>query len=169
MLIEFLTLVLILPCLASYLPQSFRSLRSFRKEKYLAEGSIVALFVGGIFLGFAPTVHLAIAGVIILALGTGQDSLLRSMATELAPKSDISIVYSAVTMLRAIGGSVSGPLYAQLYSSGLKSHTSGLPFMTSAALFALALVLCMTVTDGETNDDDKTNVEERRETEPLLN
>jgi hypothetical protein len=68
---------------------------------------------------------LILAGIIILALGTGQDSLPRSITTELVDPSEISIVYSTITMLRAIGGSVSGPIYAEHYVIGIDHQNEG--------------------------------------------
>ena len=83
-------------------------------------------------------------GVVIIALGAGQDSLLRSLATEMVPTNEISTMYSAITMLRAIGGSISGPIYAWLYTVGLGQNNEiwlGLPYIVAGALFLVALVL----------------------------
>ena len=54
------------------------------------------------------------------------------------------MVYSAITMLRAIGGSISGPIYAWLYAVGLKQKSEiwlGLPYIVAGILFLLALGL----------------------------
>jgi MFS family permease len=93
---------------------------------------------------------LIVPGIIILALGTGQDSLLRSMTTELVDPSEISIVYSAITMLRAIGGSVSGPIYAELYVVGMDHMNEGwlgLPFLFAGILFIAVLGLLAVIAD----------------------
>lgn len=88
-------------------------------------------------------------GIIVMALGTGQDSTLRSMATDLVDASGLSIVYSAITMLRAIGGSISGPIYAGLYDVGIRNGGVwlGLPFMAAGLLFAVAFSLLILLKD----------------------
>ncbi|KAF2123382.1 hypothetical protein P153DRAFT_304037 [Dothidotthia symphoricarpi CBS 119687] len=60
--VELLTLVLLLPLLTSHLPYKLRSLCSFDKDKYLTQGSLAALAVGTLCLGFAPVVFVAILG-----------------------------------------------------------------------------------------------------------
>lgn len=62
----------------------------------------------------------------------------------MVPAHDISILYSAITMLRAIGGSISGPIYAWLYAVGLRQKQEvwiGLPYIVAGALFVVALGL----------------------------
>jgi MFS family permease len=83
-------------------------------------------------------------GLVILSLGTGQDSLLRSMTTEMVDPSEISLVYSAITMLRGIGGSISGPIYAELYILGMNQDGNGwlgMPFLFAGVLFIIVLGL----------------------------
>jgi MFS family permease len=89
-----------------------------------------------------------------VALGAGQDSLLRSLATEMVPARDVSILYSAITMLRAIGGSISGPIYAWLYTVGLEQKQEvwiGLPYIVAGVLFliALGLLVCLSVPERD--------------------
>lgn len=78
--------------------------------------------------------------------------MLRSLATELVPTHEISTMYSAITMLRAIGGSVSGPIYAWLYTVGLRQNSElwlGLPYLVAGALFLVALGLLVSLTVKE--------------------
>ncbi|KAL1610186.1 hypothetical protein SLS60_001851 [Paraconiothyrium brasiliense] len=132
--VELLMLVIFLPLLTTILPAQFQRLSPAMKDKHIAAWSLVALAVGQLCLGFAPVVAIAILGVVILAMGAGQDSLLRSLATNLVSDCDISILYSAITMLRAIGGSISGPIYAWLYTVGLNQKHEvwlGLPYLVA--------------------------------------
>jgi MFS family permease len=166
--IEFLALVIVLPVLTSHMPSTFNKLRAFAKDKMFAQWSLVALVVGTLCLGFAPVVAVAIFGIIILALGTGQDSLTRSMATEMVRANEISTMYSAITMLRAIGGSISGPMYAWLYTVGLRLNGEvwlGLPYLVAGALFIVALGMLMFIRDPEKDETSTTDDEAR---EPLL-
>ncbi|KAF2439455.1 MFS general substrate transporter [Karstenula rhodostoma CBS 690.94] len=142
--VELLMLVLFLPLLTATLPASFQRLSPAKKDKHVAGWSLLALAAGQLCLGFAPVAAIAILGVVILAMGAGQDSLLRSLATEMVPTRDISMIYSAITMLRAIGGSVSGPIYAWLYAVGLRQKQEvwiGLPYIVAGVLFLVALGL----------------------------
>lgn len=168
MLVELLTLIVLLPLLTSQLPSSIRAFRLFEKEKMFAQGSITALAVGMLCLGLAPAMSIAIIGIIVLALGSGQDSLLRSMATDLAPRSEISIVYSAITILRAIGSATSGPIYAGLYAAGIRAERLGLPFLVAAGFLIMALGLCLVITDTDAEGDRALLSEEADLVEPLL-
>jgi MFS family permease len=164
---EFVALVLVLPALTSILPASFRKASVFTKDKTLAQWSCGALAIGMLCLGLAPVVGLAIVGIVVLALGSGQDSLTRSMATEMVSTGDISVVYSAITMLRAIGGSISGPLSAWLYTVGLKQKGAvwlGLPYLVAGALFVLAVTVLTFVRNSK--EDEVGADDEARE--PLL-
>lgn len=99
-------------------------------------------------------------------MGAGQDSLLRSLATEMVPAQKISMIYSAITMLRAIGGSISGPIYAWLYTVGLQKQYDawlGLPYVVAGGLFLIALALLTSLTvperDGYEPIDDQEHVQ----------
>lgn len=133
-----------------------------------AQASLVALAVGTFCLGFAPVVAIAIIGIIVLALGTGQDSLTRSMATDMVHVSDLSMVYSAITMLRAIGGSISGPIYAWLYTMALQMRSEswlGLPYLVAGGLFIVAVGLLMILKDPAKHES---GASEDADREPLL-
>ena len=165
---EFVALVLVLPALTSILPASFQKASVFVKDKTLAQCSCAALATGMLCLGLAPVVGLAIAGIVVLALGSGQDFLTRSMTTEMVSTGDISVVYSAITMLRAIGGSISGPLSAWLYTIGLKQKGAvwlGLPYLVTGALFVLAVTVLMFVRTSKAHEVGTADEEAR---EPLL-
>ncbi|KAJ4340046.1 hypothetical protein N0V95_007597 [Ascochyta clinopodiicola] len=166
--IEFLALVVLLPALTSGLPSGFQRLPTFAKDKTFAQASLIALAIGTFCLGFAPAVSIAIIGIVVLALGTGQDSLTRSMATDMVHVSDLSTLYSAITMLRAIGGSISGPIYAWLYTAALRKDVEawlGLPYIVAGALFVVALGL-LTVVKDPARDEIKASDDAVRE--PLL-
>lgn len=165
--IEFLALVVLLPALTSGLPSRFQQLSTFAKDKTFAQASLVVLAVGTFCLGFAPVVAIAIVGIVVLALGTGQDSLTRSMATDMVNVGDLSTIYSAITMLRAIGGSISGPIYASLYTVALQRKGEawlGLPYLVAGVLFVVAIGLLMVVRDPEKKTGDSSEEEVR----PLL-
>jgi len=166
--VEFLALAFFLPALTSNLPAAFQKANTFTKDKSIAQWSLIALAIGTLCLGIAPLVGIAIAGIIILALGSGQDSLTRSMATEMVRTDEVSTMYSAITMLRAIGGSISGPIYAWLYTTGLKQRGDiwlGLPFLVAGSLFVVAVAMLVLIRNTK-EDDTAAGDEEIRE--PLL-
>ncbi|KAJ4378312.1 hypothetical protein N0V86_006012 [Didymella sp. IMI 355093] len=165
--IEFFALVIVLPAFTSGLPSAFQKLPTFAKDKIFAQVSLIALAVGSFFLGLAPVAILAIVGIVVLAFGTGQDSLTRSMATEMVPVGDLSTLYSAITMSRAIGGSISGPIYAWLYTAALRHKDEGwlgLPYLVAGIFFVVALGLLTAIRDPQK----ATINEEAEEDRPLL-
>jgi MFS family permease len=169
MAMELLPLLLLLPLALHFL--SRLNLSPFAKDAYIAKASVALLAIGAATIGLAPHVYVAILGIAIVALGTGQDSALRSMTTDMVDPSGVSIVYSAITMLRGIGASVSGPIYAGLYSVGLRYGGGwlGLPFVVAGLFFAggLALLLCLKdVQDGL--EDESLQDREDEEQQPLL-
>jgi hypothetical protein len=62
--VEFFALIVVLPMLTKHAPHQVRGLRLFKKEKLLAQGSVVVLAVGTLCLGLAPAVSIAIAGTL---------------------------------------------------------------------------------------------------------
>ena len=165
--IEFFALVVILPAFTSGLPSTFQRLSTFARDKIFAQASLFALATGTFCLGLAPVAAVAVIGIVVLALGTGQDSLTRSMATDMVHASDLSTMYSAITMLRAIGGSIGGPMYAWLYTAALRHKGDGwlgLPYLMAGALFVVALGLLMVVRDPQKKDMGAVDEEDR----PLL-
>ncbi|KAF2645220.1 MFS general substrate transporter [Massarina eburnea CBS 473.64] len=146
---EFAFLVALLPPITNVLTN--RGFSSLARNKYSAQGSIVALAVGCMCLAFAPVAGVAIIGLIVVASGAGQDSLLRSLATDMVDASEVSIVYSAITVMRNTGGSLSGPIYAELYAAGLRAGGNwlGLPFLFAGALFVIVAGLLVVMKDTE--------------------
>lgn len=166
--VEFLALAFLLPILTSNMPAKFHKATTFTKDRVVALWSLIALAVGTLCLGIAPIVGIAVSGIVILALGSGQDSLTRSMATEIVRSDEISTMYSAITMLRAIGGSISGPIYAWLYTAGLKQSSDmwlGLPYMIASALFVTAVAVLLSIRNTKEAD---TIVADEAAREPLL-
>lgn len=166
--VELLTLVVLLPLVICFLPSTVQRYSTFVKDRFVASISLFVLAFGNFCLGFAPTVIVAVIGVVVLAFGTGQDSLLRSMATEMIHEKDLSTVYSAITMLRAIGGSISGPFYAWLYMMALQQDNSlwlGLPYVVAGALFVITLGLLSLIEDPESKSQNSTAELDRQ---PLL-
>ncbi len=166
--VEFLALAFLLPLLTSSLTATFQRAGAFAKDKILAQWSLITLAAGTLCLGIAPVIGIAIVGIVVLALGSGQDSLTRSMATEMVHGGEVSTMYSAITMLRAIGGSISGPMYAWLYSTGLKYRGDswlGLPYLVAGALLVTAVAILTFIHNTKESQLDTADEEAQ---EPLL-
>ncbi|KAF2012817.1 MFS general substrate transporter [Aaosphaeria arxii CBS 175.79] len=148
MLVELTTCLTILPLIAMGL--SRYGVSPFSKDLYIAQGSVAALVIGLWCLGLAPVIGLAVFGIVMAGLGTAQESVLRSMVTDMVDPEGVSIAYSAMTMLRTIGASVSGPIYAGLYAAGLDHGWSwlGLPYLFAGGLFALIFVVLLFFKDS---------------------
>jgi hypothetical protein len=105
-----------------------------------------------------------LVGLILVASGSGQESLVRSIATDLVDVSEISVVYSAITIMRNIGDSVAGPIYAGLYAGGLGMGGTwlGLPFIFASGLFVVVCLLFVALRDNSgyevVPDDDRERV-----------
>jgi hypothetical protein len=82
-----------------------------------------------------------------MAFGTGSGSVLRSLATDMVDPASVSVVYSAITMLHVIGGSLSGPTYTGLYAAGLHAGENwlGLPFLAAGGMFCVAYAMLLFV------------------------
>jgi MFS family permease len=169
MAMEFVTLLVLLPLALHFL--SRLKFSPFAKDAYIAKASVALLAIGAVTVGLAPHAYVAVLGIAIIALGTGQDSALRSMTTDMVDPSGVSIVYSAITMLRGIGASISGPIYAGLYSVGLRYGEVwlGLPFVVAGLFFTvgLALLLCLKYVQGGLEDESLQGREDE-EHQPLL-
>ncbi|KAM3070923.1 hypothetical protein ACMFMG_009834 [Clarireedia jacksonii] len=114
-----------------------------RRDTYLARASSLAILFGLAGIAIAPTAPILIFGVMVATLGFGVDALLRSLITSVISASEISIFYTAMTLLQNLGESAGGPLYAGLFSVALsfKKQWLGLLFWVAAGLAALLTIM----------------------------
>ena len=73
-----------------------------------------------------------------MSMGTGIVSLLRSITASQVSSKNVSVVFSALTMLMNIATAIVGPLYNQVFSAGLRLNPpwSGLPYFVAGAMLA---------------------------------
>lgn len=101
------------------------------------------LAVGAILMAAAAGPGVFIAGVGVLALGSGFYSALRSVATALVVPEQVGVLNTAVAMAQGVGGLVAGPVLAVAFRRGivLGGVWAELPYGVAALLFIGATCL----------------------------
>ncbi|CAG8955462.1 hypothetical protein HYFRA_00010328 [Hymenoscyphus fraxineus] len=115
----------------------------YAKDRFIALACSLTLMIGALGLGIAPVIGLAIPSFVCLSMGSGIIDILRSLLTYTIAAEDISVVYSAMTILIVLGSSIAGPVYTGTFALGLRlgSPWEGLPFMVAGGLFVLSFVI----------------------------
>jgi len=143
--VNLIAIMICLP-LVGYFLVSQLHMSARQRDIYLARASSLVILAGLVGIGIAQTASLAITGVVLSALGSGIDALLRSFLTSVIAQDELSLFYTAMTLFQILGESASGPLYSSLFSLGLNMEGTwlGLPFLVASGLFVvLATMLCM--------------------------
>ena len=78
-----------------------------------------------------------------MSAGAGLLAVVRSLISESTAPKNISVVFSAMTILIMGGGAIGGPIYSETYSAGVRLGPAwvGLPLEVAGAM--LAIVFCM--------------------------
>lgn len=128
-LVNILVLLAFIPLLSTFLIKKM-GFSSKGKDLLLARFSIIVLAIGSFVIAASPTIGLTIFGMIIWTVGTGYESLTRSLITTLVDKEHIGRLYSIITVVETVGALIAGPTLNWLYSVGLKKGGGwiGLPF-----------------------------------------
>ncbi|KAK4207235.1 major facilitator superfamily domain-containing protein [Rhypophila decipiens] len=160
-LVSLLLLVLILPAIAQLLLRILSSRDSHTaaqvKDLWLARSSILVQVLGALIIGFAASPGVLIPGVVLQALGSGFNPLVRGIITNLLEGTKnngddndgsgrveiLGLLYSVIAFIETAGSMVAAPLLAVAFRTGLELGRSwmGLPFMVAAGLFGCALVI----------------------------
>ncbi|MCJ1439406.1 hypothetical protein MMC27_008800 [Xylographa pallens] len=120
---------------------------TFVKDLVLAHASNLLFLTGALVLSMAPVLPIAFIGFIIFGAGIGLSSLLRSIFVELFPPERAAYATTVISAVKSVGGSFSGPMYSSAFalSLGLEGFLQGLPFLVSAASFAIVELVLITV------------------------
>lgn len=112
---------------------------SKEKDLALARLSVSLLVLGSLFIAFGSTIDFTILGIIIITLGTGFITLVRSLITTLVDKEHVGRLYAAVAVVETFTSLIASPTLATLYAIGLKwkGPWLGLPFFGAAVIFFL--------------------------------
>ncbi|KAF7514818.1 hypothetical protein G7054_g14972 [Neopestalotiopsis clavispora] len=138
------TFLVVIPGLG-YVMSKYFKLTRYVRDRVLVQVEGVLLLIGALCTALAPTVALAIGGIVLMSFGMAVLTILRSVMTDLVPRQDITLIYSAATMMMRAGSGVAGPLFAWAFGFGMKLGTAwtGLPFIISAAFFFSGIVALM--------------------------
>ncbi|KAM7183034.1 Major facilitator superfamily domain containing protein [Rhypophila sp. PSN 637] len=160
-LVSLLLLILILPAIAQLLLRVLSARDSHTeaqvKDLWLARSSILVQVLGALIIGFAPSPRVLIPGVVLQALGSGFNPLVRGIITNLleGPNNNgddndgdghvevLGLLDSVIAFIETAGSMAAAPLLAVAFRTGLELGRSwmGLPFMVAAGLFGCALVI----------------------------
>ncbi|KAI2630311.1 MFS general substrate transporter [Hypomontagnella submonticulosa] len=137
--------LLILPWLTRYImksttPARFRATDEHHRDLSLARWSYGTLVLGIIILGLAPTLPGFISGLVIMGLGSGFNSLTRSLMSLYVDPEHRSRLFSLVGMAEVVGSVYSQPFLATLFALGMKLDGGwiGLPYYGLSILVTVA-------------------------------
>jgi MFS family permease len=135
--VVYLTLV---PVVGQRLLQDKWGLDARARDLWLARLTITCAPVGFFIIVIAPNFVVAGVGLIFTALATGCVNLIRSVATDMIEKDQVSQLYGLLNAIQTTGGLISGPLLAELFAAGLRLGGAwvALPFALCAALGVLS-------------------------------
>lgn len=144
--------LVILPWLARFVmrdatPAKFRAKDEHHRDLSFAKWSYGILVVGIAALGLAPTLPAFIFGLVITALGSGFNSLTRSLMSLYVDPEHRSRLFSLVGMVEVIGSVYAQPMMAGLFTLGMKlgGEWIGLPYFALSILVAVTASLLLFV------------------------
>jgi len=128
-LVNIILLAAILPALSYYLTERLL-LSSKKKDLSIARVSAFLLAIGSFLMAMSPEIGFTIFGLVVMTLGTGFTSLVRSLITTLVDREHVARLYAVITMIEIVSAMIASPSIAGLYALGLKWKGGwiGLPF-----------------------------------------
>ncbi|KAI8961983.1 MFS general substrate transporter [Daldinia sp. FL1419] len=144
--------LVILPWITRYVmksttPKSIRAPDEQHRDLSLARWSYTLLAVGIFVLGLAPTLSGFIFGLILMALGSGFNSLTRSLMSLYVDPEHRSRLFSLVAMADVVGSVYAQPFLAALFALGMKLGGGwiGLPYYGLSILVSIVATLLLFV------------------------
>lgn len=136
----------ILPAISQIMISKFK-LPPLVKDWYLVLASIFAMFIGNASIALSDSRPLFIASLVVCELGGGFEFAFHGMTSELVDPAHIARLYTTIGVFLLSSGLFAGPLLAVMYRKGLElgGRWLALPFLVSAILFFIALVINVSV------------------------
>ncbi|KAI0141636.1 major facilitator superfamily transporter [Xylariaceae sp. FL1272] len=141
--------LLILPLLSRYLmrpsvPVKFRPKDEQHRDLTLARYSYIFIFVGALILGLSPTLGGFVLGLLVMAIGSGYNSLVRSLMSVFVNPEHSSRLFSFYAMVETAAKVYAQPMLAGTFALGLKwqGEWIGLPYLALAAL-TFGTIVCL--------------------------
>ena len=127
--------------LVNYILLKYLRLPAHHADLWIARGSIVMTTLAFLVMGIATQPALLILGLLIYNLGTGYNAAMRSTSIHVVggqSSPDIGRLMSVIAIMESIGTMIAGPLLNEIFqwSMGMGESWLGLPFLTSATVFA---------------------------------
>lgn len=109
---------------------------------WVAKVSLIMNIIGALCIGFAPTGVLFVVALTVYSAGAGLYDALKSFATGLLRKEEITRLYVGISMVETVGGLIGGPLWSGVFSLALCVDFlgTGLPFWMCSLCFIGAFV-----------------------------
>ena len=129
----------LLPLASRYLLKR-QLLSALKKDALLLRISYILVTLGLLLEGLAPSVPFFVVGCCIATLGMGASALMRSFLSNLVKQDEVGRLFALMSLIWTAGMLVASPVVALLFAAGVQRGGiwSGLPFILSALLFAVA-------------------------------
>ncbi|KAI1759273.1 MFS general substrate transporter [Hypoxylon sp. FL1150] len=144
--------LILLPWLARFVmkdttPAKFRAEDEHHRDLSFAKWSYGVLAIGIAALGLAPTLPAFVFGLVVAALGSGFNSLTRSLMSLYVDPEHRSRLFSLVGMVEVVGSVYAQPMMAGLFTLGMRlgGEWIGLPYFVLSVLIAAAASLLLFV------------------------
>jgi MFS transporter, PCFT/HCP family, solute carrier family 46 (folate transporter), member 1 len=112
---------LLLPGLSKLLTSGGFHIRltAYRKDLFLARASAIVLLLGILFIA-GPSVASVILGLVVITFSAGLGPLCRSLVANYVEQTQISRMFTFISIVETIGGLPAGPILAWALSTGMK-------------------------------------------------
>ncbi|KAK6333520.1 hypothetical protein TWF718_011328 [Orbilia javanica] len=134
-----MSILFCLPFASTYLTGTL-GMSSQRKDLLIARVSITLFAIGWYIVGLAPTLPLAIVGLVVYTLGSGFSGSVRSLAASFVEPHHQARLNSFIAVMMTLGNFLGSPLLAGLYGWGVSTGNPfwyGLPFIGLGSVFAV--------------------------------
>ncbi|KAI0165250.1 MFS general substrate transporter [Hypoxylon sp. FL1284] len=155
-----IVMLLIIPFISGFitrptLPRWLRVADEKRRDLVLARWSFAAYVAGTFLLAVAPTLAVFIAGLLVMSLGSGSASLVKSIATSHVDPEHLSRFFSLLALVEMTSSIWSTPALAGLFALGMRlgGEWIGLPYL-GVSLTCLAMLVLSLFLQPPANDRD---------------
>jgi MFS family permease len=147
-----LVILFILPAVSHFIradatPLPIRQADDRQRDMLMARSSIFFFVLGSALMAVSPSVWYFIAGLMVLSLGTGYGSLIRSLAAVYVDAEHTTRLYSVYMIVETVGGVYSNPMLAGLFTLGMRlgGILVGLPYAGVGGVCLLGFILMLFV------------------------
>ncbi|KAI5863629.1 MFS general substrate transporter [Durotheca rogersii] len=159
--------LLIVPCISNLivrpsLPSWLRAPNENRRDLVLVRWSYAAYVAGTFILSISPSLPVFVAGLVVMSLGSGSASFIKSIAALHVDPEHRSRLFTLMSLLDVVSNVWAMPALAALFTLGMRwgGGWIGLPYLgvslTCVAMFVLSLFVRVPEINGR--DEDGPNV-----------